>query len=414
MKSPKDKILFELLGVWLIILLLRIGFIYEVISFSLGLGQLNPLMASKKELFDSLNLLQVQLLIVIYLLIPFLVFYLRRKFSSSVFKMNFSSGVILALIFIYIFSPILSTEGPNYQYGLSSRRLLHPLSEVEYLIKKNPGSSDDYRVHSRDLVYFDYISFTGDSVEIREGAKTEKYAKSDLYSEDGQYVFSKRFLLGSDEFGRDILTRLMYGSRISLTVGFLSVLISTLLGLSLGFIAGYYGGWLNTIISRFTDTMVAIPSIFLVLLVLAMFGNSFVSVILVLGFAGWFSLFKIVKGEVLSLKQKDYILAAGKLGLSKKELLLREMLPVMAAQVLTNILIQFTNAVLTESTLSYLGLGVGIENPSWGSMIQSGQEYIYISWWMILIPGIVLTLTIFSFNRLANRVRVKLNPRLNS
>ena len=138
---------------------------------------------------------------------------------------------------------------------------------------------------------------------------------------ENPYITKQIFLLGSDQFGRDVLTRLIYGARISLTVGFGSVIISLFIGLTFGFLAGYIGGFLDAAFSRFTDMLLSFPIIFLVVLILALFGNSLLSVIVVLGFSGWISLFKIVKTEVLSIKEKNYFVSSKLLGLTKKQLL---------------------------------------------------------------------------------------------
>ena len=144
-----------------------------------------------------------------------------------------------------------------------------------------------------------------------------------------------------------------------------------------------------------------------------MFGNSLLSVIFVLGFSGWMSLFKIVKSEVISAKNKDYIVSASLLGLNKFNILIKEILPVIIVPVIVNIIFQFSNVILAESALSYLGLGSGSSYPSWGSMIESGQQYITKAWWMIFFPGLILILTIFSVNDLGKKMNKLFNPTVN-
>ena len=183
-----------------------------------------------------------------------------------------------------------------------------------------------------------------------------------------------------------------------------------IIGLSFGFIAGFKGGLVDVIFSRMTDLFLAFPIIYLIILILAMFGNSLLSVIVVLGLSGWMSLFKIVKSEVLSAKNKDYITTAGMLGMAKRNILTKEILPVILIPLIVNIIFQFSNVILAESALSYLGLGSGSSYPSWGAMIESGQQYITKAWWMLLFPGMILIFTIFSVNDFGKRLNKTINP----
>ena len=185
-----------------------------------------------------------------------------------------------------------------------------------------------------------------------------------------------------------------------------------IIGILLGFIAGYRGGLPDIMLNRFTEIFLAFPVIYMVVLILALFGISIFSVIIVLGISGWMSLFKIVKSEVVSIKQKDFFSTAELVGLNKPQLLLKEILPVIIAPVLVNMVFLFSNVVLAEAALSYLGLGIGNTHPSWGSMISSGQEYITKAWWLIAFPGLGLILTLFSVNSSGRMLGKIFNPRL--
>ena len=218
------------------------------------------------------------------------------------------------------------------------------------------------------------------------------------------------FLLGSDEYGRDVFTRIIFGSRISLLVGFGAVIVSLLLGIILAFIAAENGGVLNLFICRITDLFLTFPAIFLVMLILALFGSNVFSIIVVLGFTGWMSLFKIAKSEIISIKSKEYYLSAKLIGLKNSKLLIREILPVIIVPVMVNLIFQFSNVVLAESALSFLGLGLGNNYPSWGAMIESGQRYIEQSWWLIFMPGFVLVVTLLSINELGRKISKSFNP----
>jgi peptide/nickel transport system permease protein len=156
----------------------------------------------------------------------------------------------------------------------------------------------------------------------------------------------------------------------------------------------------------------AFPIIFLVVLIIGLFGNSIYSIIIVLGFSGWMSLFKITKTELVSLKNKDYFLSAQMIGLNKAQLLKNEVIPIISAPIIVNIIFQFGNVILAEAALSYLSLGIGNEFPSWGAMIQSGQSYIDTAWWMILFPSLFLVTTLLTAKNLGNNLNIFLNPKL--
>jgi peptide/nickel transport system permease protein len=197
-----------------------------------------------------------------------------------------------------------------------------------------------------------------------------------------------------------------------LLVGFGSVILSLLIGMGFAFVAVQKGGVVDLILSRLTDLFLSFPTIFLVIIILALFGSNILSVIIVLGLSGWMSLFKVVKTEMASIKKKDYFISAELMGLRNTNLLIREILPVIIAPVIVNLIFQFSNVILAESALSYLGLGTGTSYPSWGAMIEAGQEYITKSGWMIFLPGIILIVTLQSINSIGRQINKFYNPRL--
>lgn len=210
-------------------------------------------------------------------------------------------------------------------------------------------------------------------------------------------------MFGTDEYGRDIFSRLIYGTRLSLFVGFGAVFISFIVGLVLGFIAGYFGGLVDTIINRIADIFLSFPTIFLIILIVGLFGNSVLTIITILGFAGWMSLFKIVRNETASIKNKDFINTSKLLGFSNFHILLREMLPVMMPSIIVNLVLLYGAVIIAESALSYLGLGLGNNYPSWGAMIEAGQYYLSKAWWISFFPCLFLFITLFTANQLGKR-----------
>lgn len=353
--------------------------------------------------------------------------YFKRKNSKILQRgLDFTSGSILLLLTFFIFAPIISVTNPDFEKDLSVTKLLPPFSKVKTLnlVKEENGSSDRLaqflklknevikRSYDENIIFVDSVK-NGSTVTYYQKERAFQIDSSKVkYAGRKLFVGKKIFLLGTDELGRDIFSRLVYGARVSLFVGLGAVIITMAFGLMLGFSAGFFGGWIDSSLSRFTDMLLAFPMIFLIILILALFGNSLISVIAVLGFSGWMSLFKIVRGEVISIKNKEYFITAKMIGLSNYKLLIKEVLPVITASVVVNLVFQYGNVILAEAALSFLGLGTGGSYPSWGQMIEAGQSYLTSAWWMIFFPGITLFITLFTANNLGKEINAYFNPRI--
>jgi len=415
-------------ALWLLIILLQFNRLIElaVLWFKYFLLCFNDFDVAITLL--DFKLLDSLLALIFFIVIPLLLINYRRRIKFLKYKLNFSSGVIIILLITFLMAPIITSENPDFQKNLSVTKHLPPLSKVKVLHLKIEDSSEStllnkFLIYKREIIseVFDESIIYADSVGGLAADKIIYYQKNimkelpaeKLVENNGvPLVTSKTFLLGTDEFGRNTFTRLVHGLRISLLVGTGAVLISFLLGITMGFIAGYKSGLIDMVLNRFAELFLAFPVIYLVVLILALFSSSLFAVVIVLGISGWMSLFKIVRGEVASLKQKDYIQTAKLLGIKTNRILFKEILPVIIAPVIVNLIFQFSNVILAESALSYLGLGAGDSYPSWGAMIQSGQEYISKAWWMIIFPGGCLVVTLFTANYFGRRINKFFNPRL--
>ncbi len=218
--------------------------------------------------------------------------------------------------------------------------------------------------------------------------------------------------LGTDQFARDVLSRLLYGTRISLTIGFVAVGISVTIGTLLGAIAGFVGGFVDGAIMRFVDMVISFPRLVLLITIIALFQASIFLIIAVLGLTLWPSTARIVRGEVLSLREREFVQAATALGYSKKRIILRHLIPNALAPVIVAATLGIGNTIVLEAGLSFLGLGVQPPTPSWGTMVADGRNVLLNAWWLSTFPGLAIVFTVLSFNLVGDGLRDALDPRL--
>jgi peptide/nickel transport system permease protein len=220
------------------------------------------------------------------------------------------------------------------------------------------------------------------------------------------------FVLGTDEMGRDLLSRLFYGGRISLVVGVAAMFATIVTGLLIGLIAGFYGGRVDNALMRFTDTMLCFPQVFLLLVLAAFITPTVISIALIIGLTSWMEVARIIRAQIQYIKEQDFIQAAFALGASESRIMFKELLPNAIAPVLVSATLNVANAVLMESYISFLGYGIQPPLASWGNMLTNAQSYFDLAPWLAILPGLMITLTVMSFNFLGDGLRDALDPRL--
>jgi len=223
---------------------------------------------------------------------------------------------------------------------------------------------------------------------------------------------SLRHLLGTDDLGRDVLARMVYGARISLSVGFVAESIAIGIGLIVGLLAGYYGGRTDAVLMRFVDIMLCFPSFFLILSVVAFIGPSIWNIMVIIGITGWMGVARLVRAETLSLKERDFVTAARAQGAGAARIMFRHILPNTLAPILVAATLGVAGAILVESSLSFLGIGVQPPTPSWGNILTAGKDNIEFAWWLSLFPGLAIFLTVLGYNLLGEGIRDAVDPRL--
>ena len=236
--------------------------------------------------------------------------------------------------------------------------------------------------------------------------------KMDLTAEGRLQGPSIDHYFGTDSLGRDIFSRMLYGARISLSVGLIAVIISVIIGLLLGSISGYYGGKVDYVVMRLVELMYCFPTFFLIMMIITFLGPSIINVMVVIGLTSWPGLCRLVRAEFLSLRERDFVHSAKIQGVSDTRIIFRHILPNAMGPVYVSATLSVGGAILIESALSFLGLGVQIPTPSWGNILTNGKFYMDYAWWMMFFPGLAILITVLSINLIGEGLREKLDPKL--
>mgnify|MGYP001194055970 CR=1 FL=1 len=311
--------------------------------------------------------------------------------------------ISLLLFFAAVFAPLLANgrpilfihQGQVYWPVFSGAEKIGPMTWKE--MKKHPPLVLQWDAPGKgDFAVWPVVCYSPTEYDLLESLSPP----------------SRTHWLGTDDSGRDILSRMIHGARISLSVGFVAVGIALVIGIGFGAAAGYFGGWIDQFISRVIEILLTIPTFFLIIAIIAFLPPSIYNIMAVIGITGWTGVARFVRAEFLRLKQLDFILASRALGASHLRIIFVHMLPNSMAPVLVSAVFGIAGAILTESSLSFLGFGVPPPTPSWGDILSQSRDYIEFAWWLTVFPGLAIFLSITAYNLVGDGLRDAMDPKL--
>lgn len=345
----------------------------------------------------SENYLSVEIgvkMISAFILISSPLLLLSQKIRQALDKKVSSIGLALTIILLFVLFPeFCISQQAEYFPESTGFRLLPPLEKGYYI--ENDAAHDNLIKLRENLIKFKSID------------NREYIPANNINSARDEELESRLFLLGTDYLGRDLFAMIISGTRVSFMISVTAGMIAALLGIIFGFISGYDTKIAGNLLDRLSDAILAIPGIFFILLLTLFFSSDLVILVLILGFSGWMSLFKIIRTQVSEIKRKDYFRTAKLMGLPFSHLIFREIFPVVMGPIVVNITFLMANIILAEAALSYLGVDFGTSTPTWGQLIEQGQQYIRKDWWLVVFPSLTLSFTIITIYGAARKLEKK-------
>ncbi|MBL0333114.1 MAG: ABC transporter permease [Chlorobiota bacterium] len=308
---------------------------------------------------------------------------------------------IIVMFFLAIVADFLANNKPlicSYKGSIHSPVIEEYLVDIGIMKYSGDLVNADWKNLKYDWSFFPPIKYQASDIDLGNSFATPGSFESGHY-------------LGTDQLGRDMLSGIIHGARISLTIGFISMSIAATIGIILGSLAGFFGGWVDIIISRIIELFLNFPSFFLIITIVAFLGANIFYVMIILGITGWMGIARLIRGEVLRVRGMEYITAAKSLGFKSSKIILKHVLPNSLAPVMVSVAFGIAGAILTESGLSFLGFGVPATVVTWGSMLNQSRSAPF-AWWLAIFPGIMIFLTVISYNLIGDGLRDATDPRL--
>lgn len=404
-------------GIVAIIIILRFERLIEIFQFLFRFVEL--LVANPGDTINQVSLTELDFLLIPLILIMSIVLIFSNRNKLKETKLNFTILFSIIILLILLLAPLLINQFPERINNIRVAKLLPPMSVKKIIEIKSLNTKNDFFEIKNRLtgIYESENVFIVDSINVTENKIFQKNHIVDIdkkMKDKNTFIETStiKFILGTDELGRDVYSRLIYGIRLSIFIAAISAIISVIIASLIGFISGFYGGVIGGLFNKIIDLFVAFPMVFLIIILLALFGNSLMLLILILGLTGWMTLAKIIRGEISIAKQKDFITSDLLLGYSKPRLFFLELLPNILPPVAVNIIFLLISIIIVESSLSFLGLGVQNEFVTIGGMINEGQKVISNSWWVMVFPCVVLIICLLTINSIGRYIEIKVNPKL--